>query len=263
MTDTELISSWINNPDKVKTLNPDLIDRLRKEFPYFTPLHYLKALNNYDYKDAPLADLEEIFPSNRVLLFHLFNPAVQPSILIEREEEEATTEQELKTVSPGHQDYFSSIGIDVGHELPEKEKINTDFAASSTSEEKNIKESEEKDLMVVMSFSEWLNYLKNRQLKMQEEEAGKSALKAMWQKQKLAAVIEEEEEEIPEDVFKMAVESVTEKEEIVNESMARVYILQGKKERALAVYEKLSLLNPEKSTYFAKKIEKLKKEIDI
>ena len=46
--------------------------------------------------------------------------------------------------------------------------------------------------------------------------------------------------------------------EILTESMAEVLMKQGKSARAIEVYEKLSLLNPSKSAYFAAKIDLLK-----
>ena len=48
------------------------------------------------------------------------------------------------------------------------------------------------------------------------------------------------------------------KEEVLTEAMAEVLIKQGMKNEAIRVYEKLSFLNPSKSTYFAAKIEILK-----
>ncbi len=45
---------------------------------------------------------------------------------------------------------------------------------------------------------------------------------------------------------------------VLTEAMADVLLKQGKVEKAIEVYEKLSLLNPAKSTYFAAKIEQLK-----
>ena len=45
--------------------------------------------------------------------------------------------------------------------------------------------------------------------------------------------------------------------EVLTEAMAEVLAKQGMRQRARAVYEKLSLLNPEKSAYFAAKIEQL------
>ena len=46
--------------------------------------------------------------------------------------------------------------------------------------------------------------------------------------------------------------------EVLTESMAEVFAQQGKMAKASEVYQKLSLLNPAKSTYFAAKLENLK-----
>jgi len=46
--------------------------------------------------------------------------------------------------------------------------------------------------------------------------------------------------------------------EIITEAMAEVWAKQGHREKAVAIYEKLSLLNPSKSHYFAARIEALK-----
>lgn len=60
-----------------------------------------------------------------------------------------------------------------------------------------------------------------------------------------------------------AIQSIAEKsnkeEDVVTEAMAEAYILQNKHAKAIDTYEKLSLLNPAKSAYFAAKIESLKK----
>ncbi len=49
-----------------------------------------------------------------------------------------------------------------------------------------------------------------------------------------------------------------ESREVVTETMAEVLAKQGMREKASEVYHKLSLLNPDKSGYFAAKIEQLK-----
>jgi hypothetical protein len=46
--------------------------------------------------------------------------------------------------------------------------------------------------------------------------------------------------------------------EVLTEAMADVWAKQGNRQKAIAIYEKLSLLNPVKSAYFAAQIEKLK-----
>lgn len=47
-------------------------------------------------------------------------------------------------------------------------------------------------------------------------------------------------------------------EEIVSETLAQLYAKQGNTTKAIQIYKKLSLLNQEKSRYFAAQIEKLK-----
>jgi hypothetical protein len=49
-----------------------------------------------------------------------------------------------------------------------------------------------------------------------------------------------------------------EQKEVITETMAEVLVKQGKKQRALELYHKLSLLNPSKNAYFAAKIDQLK-----
>ena len=61
-----------------------------------------------------------------------------------------------------------------------------------------------------------------------------------------------------EKVVQLATHSLDE-ENVDTESMAEVWIKQGQPEKAIKIYEKLSLLNPSKSSYFAVLIEKLKR----
>ncbi|MCX6245143.1 MAG: hypothetical protein NTU98_10615 [Bacteroidetes bacterium] len=51
--------------------------------------------------------------------------------------------------------------------------------------------------------------------------------------------------------------SSTDEAEIVSETLARLYFEQGNVAKAILIYEKLSLLFPEKSRYFAAQIQKL------
>ncbi len=58
----------------------------------------------------------------------------------------------------------------------------------------------------------------------------------------------------------LAAKSVAQDDEIISETLARIFAKQGKKEHAIDIYLKLSLKFPEKKAYFADQIENLTKK---
>ncbi|HVU96358.1 MAG TPA: hypothetical protein VHE34_14110 [Puia sp.] len=72
---------------------------------------------------------------------------------------------------------------------------------------------------------------------------------------------QKDREVIPDRVAEEAVQNIAahsiQSKDVVTETMAEVLAMQGMRERARVVYEKLSLLNPGKRAYFAAKIEQL------
>lgn len=150
------------------------------------------------------------------------------------------------------EDYFRHQGMHVSNEIP-KEMAKPSGASAAMN-------NDEKSLMVVMSFSEWLTFYKKKKQQEREVELDQKELKTMWQKEKLAAALEEENEEIPENVFEMAVNSITKEENLISESLAEVMVKQGRYDRAIEMYKKLSLRKPQKKAYFARRIEEILKE---
>lgn len=61
-------------------------------------------------------------------------------------------------------------------------------------------------------------------------------------------------------VVDISANSVIEPDELATETLAEIYALQGYIDKAISVYEKLRLKYPEKSSYFADQVQKLKKQ---
>ena len=157
---------------------------------------------------------------------------------------------------PSSEDYFKQQGIKISVDIPNNfEELKTpyiDYLQQETQKQKS--------LMVMMSFTEWLLHFRSKSEHQKNEKEEQRAVKAMWQREKLAIALEEEDDEIPEQVFEMAVNSIAKEEGLMSESLAEVYIKQKKYDKAIEMYLKLSLGNPQKNTYFARKIDEILKE---
>lgn len=94
-----------------------------------------------------------------------------------------------------------------------------------------------------------------------DDKLGKS-LKSFTEWLKTMKKVHPENFEAPAAQSEAAIQQLAEKSntdnEVITEAMADVLLQQGKQQKAIEVYEKLSLLNPSKNAYFAAKIENLK-----
>lgn len=98
------------------------------------------------------------------------------------------------------------------------------------------------------SFTDWLRQLKDSFA----DQTSRS-----WYQQQMHKLYDDEEPEVSETVEKMAISSITLNDDIVSETLAEIWIRQHQPEKAIHVYQKLSLLNPDKNAYFAQKIKEL------
>ena len=113
----------------------------------------------------------------------------------------------------------------------------TDYFASQGIKLSEDLQSKDKLGKQMKSFTDWLKVMK----------------KTPEQQQGLQHVADERQ------IQNLADKSNTDAE-IITESMADVYLQQNKKEKAREIYKKLSLINPDKSAYFAAKIDNLNKK---
>jgi tetratricopeptide (TPR) repeat protein len=275
------ITKMLHEPQSVTDVDVESIAALVQAYPYFTPGHYFEAarLQKQQAFSPAMLTRMQLYMGNWLQFYQYINGpgspaqsgAVQEQLKestipepsteqqrIQQHTDEVIVEEEMKTIQdepliqPVYtEDYFLHQGVEVSNEIPE---------VNDLPQQAGKEEDEDKSLMVVMSFSEWLAHFKTKSEKAKEEEKDQKALKTMWQKEKLAAALEEENEEIPEEVFEMAVNSITQEDDLASESLAEIHVKQGKYDKAIDMYRKLSLRNPQKNAYFARKIEEILKE---
>ncbi len=164
---------------------------------------------------------------------------------------EATDEAELQQQEP-------LTNIQIAEEL-----VHTANAIQQKTEAQHLKEN---DLSFTFEPYHTVDYFASQGIKLQEEKLAADKLGqqvktfTQWLKS-MKKIYVEDGRQLDADKEKAVVNMATEsnqKEEIITETMANVLLQQGKKEKAIELFEKLILLHPEKSGYFATQIEELK-----
>lgn len=233
----------------------------KKEFPFFVIPHVIESIQN---ENKVSNKIVYSFNLNRTILattdfsnLTTIGFEVAKDNIIASQSEKVNTEPTNIIEPLSGSDFYSAQGIKVSNEMPDKGSMKNDTAADNN--ESITTEDSEQSLLVQMSFSEWLTTITEKNRKEKEDLQEQANLKNIWKKQKLTDAIQEENDEIPEQVFQMAVDSIEREDALVSESLAEVYRLQGKYEQAISMYKKLILLNPKKRVYFADKIEQIQK----
>lgn len=232
---------------------------LQLQYPYFS-IPFLAEWMASEDADKNIKDVSR-FNANVVLLADLekkFSETVSSP-----HDADNSTDDSINIETYASQDYYSSQGIKISDHLPEIQELEgLNSFAELQSESSSYVQFDEKSLLIQMSFNEWLTLITSKKKNEIEEQKEQEDLKNNWKKRKLTEAIEEESDDIPEEVFKMAVDSI-EKDDVVSESIAEVYILQSKYEQAINIYKKLILQNPEKKVYFATKIDTIRNNYNL
>jgi hypothetical protein len=106
----------------------------------------------------------------------------------------------------------------------------------------------EKGASEMKSFTSWLKDIKST--------FSEKSTKQQYHEQ-LTRSYEDFDPEVSEAVEKMAMESITLTDDVVSETLAEIWAKQRQYQTAIHIYQKLSLLNPNKSAYFAQKIQEI------
>jgi hypothetical protein len=233
----DIVKQWTGHAS-LEAIETDTLEKFALEYPYAPTVQFLLA-KKYQLIASPLLATQlfkatAYFPSS-LHLHCLLNQLAQNEV-------NAPADAKLDSVLNNQVAQFNEK-VDASDVLDYEKEIATslqkDYFAAQGIELDLSKLPQDKFTQQLRSFTAWLKVIKNKDGVDQLDQIG--ALGAD-QEQIIAQIAEKAN--IPAD--------------ILTESMAEIWEKQGNLKKAIATYEKLSFIFPEKSVYFASRIEHLK-----
>ena len=251
--DKERFQYIIKNPQSINDNDIEMLSSLVDSYPYFTVAQVLLAVGYDLTEDKKLNKqlrLTAAMSPDRNSLRHLLAESKEKKNTCDLPDEFGNESQQ--TTDNGQQSLDSIV-------IPE---IDLNKSQEELSKEMDLLEEKRKSL-------DELKYLIEQriiELEREKEEVNKEE-KTLSKTEIIDKFIAENPQiSRPKQEFYnpmvVAQTSVVDKENIISETLATIYLNQGYVEKAISVYQKLSLKNPEKSVYFAELIEKAKNKFN-
>ena len=233
----DLVKQWTGHAS-LEAIETDALEKFAMDHPYAPSLQFLLA-KKYQMIASPLLDAQlskatVFFPSS-LHLHCLMHQAGQTN-------EHAPADAKLNSlldqqVAQFNEEVDASAALD--YEKETTASLQKDYFAAQGIELDLSKLPQDKFTQQLRSFTAWLKVIKNKD---GADQGDQIAALAPDQEQIIAQIAEKAN--VPAD--------------ILTESMAEIWEKQGNLKKAIATYEKLSFIFPEKSVYFASRIEHLK-----
>lgn len=229
-----LLKQWTGsaNFDSVET---SMLEEINQQYPFSASTHLLLA-KKYQLEASPLfeAQLQKtttFFPS----ALHL-NQWIHFKLSDEVNEAPEKLTNILSEQLAQFQQPLQEEKLSFEHE--EHPTLQKDYFAAQGIDVDLTRIPQDKFTKQLRSFTAWLKVLKHADLEQNTPE-----------------IVEEQEK-----IITAIAEKANKAEDVITESMAEIWAKQGNKRKAIDTYSKLSFIFPEKSVYFASRIEQLKQK---
>jgi hypothetical protein len=222
------IIKYINHPGKLNQNTLSEIEELLDTFPYFQTAYLLHVKNHHNIKSLKFDDSLKSASArigDRTVLYHLIHDLYHEEA-VSTPVEEKTKETSLANKKEDRED------------LLHKQKIPGPKEGITLPTEPSA-----------LTFNGWLDYIDSR------APADQMKLIDAFIQAKPKITPRKDEPENHEDISEAFIEP---DDHLMTETLAQIYLKQGYYAKAIHAYERLSLKFPEKSSYFAAQINKIK-----
>ncbi len=261
----EDVITFINEPGRLDQSTLTDVGDLMESFPYFQTAHLLKVKNLHNINSLEFNNAlrySSAFIGDRAILYHL----IHNEIVDEKEP--------VDQVGAAEEDQLNSTEINTAKTVREQEK-SADFSeeeqVGSTegqpAQKDQAPEPEDQPLAAlkpetdstIHTFTGWFDHLPDSTVATSAQAGSENDLIDNFIRNQPR--IERNQEELPEqqDISEAYVQS---SDQFMTETLAKIYVDQGKAAKAIHIYEKLSLKYPEKSSYFASQIRIISHNLD-
>ena len=271
----------VDDPDLLRTITYEELKTLALAYPYAHNLRYLLAIKarQIDHQDVlKNVSTAAAYSLDRTQLFRL----VAPQMLVPQEvwaDEEVLELKPIETLKRKLEDELNPVNREAPTMVTAEKEAALSHVPEKTMDEQIPVASVQTEVIAEIylprisyqSFETWIGHFSTQVL---------AAPDIVLTKSEQVSSVQEPENAIQESDFQpveiddednraapktlgiaqvLAEKSVAENKDVISETLAKLYAKQGYRDKAITMYERLSLAFPEKSTYFAAEIDKLKK----
>ncbi len=251
VNDADILFQAFSN-DTVLIEQIDQIVRIQKKYPYYQPAwaaktRFLKLKNTYATAQLQQTAARSI---DRTLLFeYLEKPVIATEKLKDKKDkilEKKKTESVIDKINKTEEE-------NIQYKDPKSTKLENDVSKAENQidvPKKQVVEKPEK-----LSYTEWLNYFKTARTRKNKSNIDRIE---RFLKERPKIVPKKDISVKPPDIIE---KSVAEKQMLMTETLANLYVKQKKYEKAIQAFRILSLKYPKKSSYFANQIKEIKQKL--
>jgi hypothetical protein len=231
------LMSFLDGFDASKQEHHNILDEIVKKYPHFHLVqpYFLKSIEHHSPKkfDQMLSHTAIATYDRHLLYEFLETPEINTSKTVAKKE---TPKQEVK-----------------------QEIIKTKTSKKKTKKEKQPRERKtenHKKISKELPFTEWVTYLRRNQSPEQYNQIDEKF--ELFDKflEKKKRIKPQKQKTVMDD---LSIKSLASTDELMTETLAKVFVKQKKFENALQAYQILSLKYPEKNSFFADQIKEIKR----